>query len=96
MNNEPKVSAPSAAQTAMVSKAARVLSDGVALACGVNADDVWKLHSEIHFADAQAALEACGALDLLDAAEKLVCDPAHVGYRDQARAAIAKAAGGAA
>ena len=33
--------------------------------------------------------------ELLEALAKLVCEPGHVGYRDAARAAIAKATGDA-
>jgi hypothetical protein len=79
----------------------------MAIACETNADDEWIFHSEEYIADAQAALDAAGVPDLLAALEKLV-QQVESGYFDHvatdhpnsaviaARAAIAKATGGAA
>lgn len=64
---------------AMVVAAARALCDQHASMCNVNADDLWNLESEGFKEDAEKALEACGALELLEALQALVndkqCDP---------------------
>lgn len=57
----------SAAPTPMVLAAARALSAQAAQECNVDADDQWKVYSDVFMVDAEAALKACGAFDLLEA-----------------------------
>lgn len=86
-----------AAHTPMSIAAARALAERSAAQCGVDAEDNWKIYGEDFIADAEAALNAAGAADLLEALCDMVSD--HADLSDAtlqfARSAIAKATGGA-
>lgn len=56
----------------MVVAAARALCKSASDACNVDFEDNWKIYSETYLADAQAAIEATGALGLLAALEEIV------------------------
>jgi hypothetical protein len=51
----------------MVVAAARTLCKRSSEACNVNNDDNWKVYGQDFIEDAQAALDACGASELLEA-----------------------------
>ena len=53
--------------TPMEIKAARILCERIADACGVDRDDNWNIYSEDFKADAKAMLDTCGASNLLEA-----------------------------
>lgn len=93
----------SAQHTPMTVTAARVLNKRAAEACGIDADDQWMIHGDEFLDDAQAMLDASGAMNLLAALQSLI--DMDVAYQrgpkvaeavESARAAIAKATGGAA
>lgn len=56
----------------MVVAAAKVLCRRGADLCQVDPDDSWKIYGETYIEDAQAVLEACGALDLLAVAKRML------------------------
>ena len=85
-----------AQHTPMTITAARVLNNRAAEACGIDADDQWMIHADEFLDDAQAMLDAVGAPDLLEALKILVITRSAVKALPAARAAIAKATGGAA
>ena len=82
----------------MVSRAARVLWDGGAEQCGVDAGDSWKVYGSEYIADAQAMLDEVGVTDLLAAlrrcAQRILADEGiNSPIYQQAAAAISKAEG---
>ena len=97
--------------TSMVVAAARALNSRAAEQCNVDPEDQWKVYGEAFLQDAEAALTAAAAPELLKAlqgmleiygvrewhlrADSTVCR-SEVECCDQARAAVAKATGGAA
>jgi hypothetical protein len=98
-----------AKHTPMVVAAARALCRQHAAVCNVDADDLWNMDSETFKEDAQKALDAAGAPELLKACSAIdtffVFFDSHIppnkgeGAREalrMVRAAIAKATGGAA
>jgi len=95
-----------AQHTPMVVAAARALCKRAADECNVDFDDAWKVYGQEHLADAQSALDAAGAPDLLAALQGLDEAYCRAGapttqqerHEDRlrlmaARAAIAKATG---
>jgi hypothetical protein len=56
----------------MVVAAARALCSQYAITCNVDKDDAWKVYGSDFLQDAEAALKACGAPELLDALRDLV------------------------
>lgn len=96
----------SAAHTPMALAAGRALADRAAVHCSINADDNWKVYGEDFIEDAEFALNAAGAPELLDIAKRI--DALLTGQRwnpegdapealllRDARAAIKKATGAA-
>ena len=86
--------------TPMEIKAARILCERIADACGVDRDDNWNIYSEDFKADAKAMLDACGALDLVAVLQELQESASYwseydvpIGIVDRINAAIAKATG---
>jgi hypothetical protein len=95
--------------TPMEIKAARILCERSADACGIDRDDNWNIYAEDFKADARAVLEGCAVPELLEAlknADKLISQlmPGikHIALQDYAflnntlmanTAAIAKATG---
>ena len=79
----------------MVVRAARVLCKRNSDVCGVDNDDNWKTYGEAWLADAQAALYAAGAHEVLEALKALLAfsPGTQNAFTKQARAAIAKATG---
>jgi hypothetical protein len=93
----------------MTYKVARTLCKRAAAMCGTNERDEWNSYSELYTSDAQAALKACGAFDLLDAllnalpyVEDVLADKAQLAcfkpgvvqaHAKAIRAAVAKATG---
>lgn len=86
----------------MILIAARVLSDKAADACGVDRNDQWAEYAEQWRDDAREMLEACGAVDLLEALLALGAAVKSRGIMSTVTAlsvadtAITKATGGAA
>lgn len=82
----------------MVVAAARELCKRASEACNVDFEDNWKIYGGDFIADAEAALKAAGALELLEALRDMVSDHADLSDKTLAfaRAAIAKATGAAA
>ena len=78
----------------MVLAAARALSDRQSAACGVDAEDMWKTYPDVFLEDAQAALDAAGVGQLLEALQKAVrYGGLFPDLQEEARAVIAKATG---
>jgi hypothetical protein len=89
---------------AAVVAAAKELSKRAAADCNVDADDMWKTYGDDYLRDAEAALEASGFSDLLQALKELteIAEEEWGGYPEmtngfqllaRARAAISKATG---
>jgi len=70
--DSPKYPAFHTGPTAMVIKAAKVLSQRQAEACGVDSEDNWKMYGNDFIGDAQAMLEVVGASELLEALHLLL------------------------
>jgi hypothetical protein len=97
----------SAKHTPMVVAAARVLAQRAAAQCNVDAEDNWKVYGEDYLREAEAALNAAGAPELLEALQQAkaeiewwqdehgCCAGASTEALAQIDAAIAKATGGA-
>lgn len=91
-----------AKHTPMVVAAARALNKRCADACGIDAEDQWKIYGAEFLEDAQFVLDAAGASDLLASLKEADEDFEREGfdkecsYRDHIIAAIDKATGGAA
>lgn len=85
--------------TPMVAAAARALCTRRCDACGTDFDDEWKLYGDVDMLDAEAALEACGAPELLEALQEVWAwgtdenDENAAAACQKARAAISKALG---
>jgi hypothetical protein len=74
-------------------KAARILCRQHAEGCGVDADDLWKFHSEDFKEEAKALLDQCGVTEMLSALEGLLMFPLGTFQVTAAKAAVAKATG---
>jgi len=88
--------------THMVLAAARALCRSAPEICNVDFEDNWKIYGdEIYKPEAQLALDACGAPELLEALQAIFAamhpdiPGAPGGAIEKARAAIAKATGSA-
>jgi hypothetical protein len=90
--------------TPMEIKAARILCERSADACGIDRDDNWNIYAEDFKADARAVLEGCAVPELLEALKQYVNVVASVNDLDEwkpkvvdagapARSALAKATG---
>ena len=90
--------------TPMEIKAARILCERSADACGIDRDDNWNIYAEDFKADSRAVLEGCAVPELLEALKQYVNVVASVNDLDEwkpkvvdagapARAALAKATG---
>lgn len=95
----------SAKHTPMVVAAAREICRLSAEACGIDNEDSWKIHGDGFLNEAEQVLQACGAPELLEAAQAIefalrmpgvsaaeVLDE-NSPIREGLRAAIAKAGG---
>lgn len=93
-----------AKHTPMVVAAARALCKRGAEQCNVDFEDSWKVYGDLYLEDAQAALQAANAQELIRALKECaaVCAGEMTTKNDLinalelARAALAKATGGAA
>jgi len=84
--------------TTMEIKAAQALCKSHAEICNVDEQDLWNLHSEDFIKDAKFALDAAGALELLEALEGMLeysdlIDVYNSRDTDKARRAVQKARG---